>query len=103
MTGPCPAVSRPSPSTETMSGAYIVRMTSKFLPWLHSSTNLAATVRMLMVVSFQPVNSVWALSFILALLRAQSHAHGDRLGMDHGHDADVAVRGLGIGAHQVCI
>jgi hypothetical protein len=32
ITGCCPFVSRPSPSTETMSGAYSVRMTSKFLP-----------------------------------------------------------------------
>ena len=39
-----PAVSSPSPSTETMSGAYIVCITSKFLPWLHNSTNFLATV-----------------------------------------------------------
>ena len=39
------------PSTETISGAYIVRMTSKFLPCLQSATNLLATVRRLMVDS----------------------------------------------------
>jgi hypothetical protein len=44
ITGSWPAVSLPSPSTETISGAYIVRMTSKFLPCLHNSTNLVATV-----------------------------------------------------------
>src|ERR1035438_4702390 len=51
ITGSWPAVSLPSPSTETMSGAYIVRMTSKFLPCLHNSTNLLATVLTLMVDS----------------------------------------------------
>src|SRR6478672_12029819 len=49
ITGPCPAVSLPSPSTETMSGAYSVRITSKFLPCLHNSTNWLATVLRLMV------------------------------------------------------
>jgi hypothetical protein len=44
MTGCWPTVSLPSPSTETISGAYIVRMTSKSFPWLHSSMNLPATV-----------------------------------------------------------
>ena len=48
ITGSWPAVSVPSPSTETISGAYSVRMTSKFLPCLHSSTNLPATVLTLM-------------------------------------------------------
>src|ERR1700679_753928 len=51
ITGSWPAVSFPSPSTETMSGAYRVRMTSKFLPCLHNSTNLAATVLTLMMDS----------------------------------------------------
>ena len=51
ITGSWPAVSLPSPSTETMSGAYIVRMTSKFLPCLHNSTNLLATVLTLMMDS----------------------------------------------------
>src|ERR1700675_463830 len=51
ITGAWPAVSLPSPSTETMSGAYRVRMTSKFLPCLHNSTNLAATVLTLMMDS----------------------------------------------------
>src|SRR5580693_2972551 len=44
ITGSWPAVSLPSPSTETISGAYRVRMTSKFLPCLHNSTNWLATV-----------------------------------------------------------
>src|SRR5579862_6038693 len=51
ITGSWPAVSLPSPSTEIMSGAYIVRMTSKFLPCLHNSTNLLATALTLMMVS----------------------------------------------------
>ena len=44
MTGTCPAVSLPSPSTEMMPGAYIVRITSKFFPWLHRSANSLTTV-----------------------------------------------------------
>src|SRR5271169_5382228 len=51
ITGSWPAVSLPSPSTETMSGAYRVRITSKFLPCLHNSTNLLATVLTLMIGS----------------------------------------------------
>src|SRR4029077_8777808 len=51
ITGPWPTVSLPSPSTETMLGSYSVRITSKFLPCLQSSTNLFATVRRLMVDS----------------------------------------------------
>src|SRR5688572_8548031 len=50
MTGTCPAVSWPPPSTETMSGEYNVSITSKFLPWLHRSTNCLATDRRLMGV-----------------------------------------------------
>src|SRR5438477_10231753 len=49
MTASLPAVSFPSPSTETISGPYIVRMTSKFFPWLHNSTNWLAIVLRLMV------------------------------------------------------
>jgi hypothetical protein len=36
-----------------MSGAYIACITSKFLPWLHNSTNWLATVLRLMVSSFR--------------------------------------------------
>src|SRR5688500_14602890 len=52
MTRSLPTVSLPSPSTETISGAYIVRMTSKCFPWLHSSINFPATVSTLMANSF---------------------------------------------------
>src|SRR5687768_9588675 len=52
MTGCCPAVCWPSPSTETIVAAYIVRITSKFLLWLHRSTNRRATLWVLIRISF---------------------------------------------------
>jgi hypothetical protein len=51
MTGVLPTVSSPLGSTDTMSGAYIVCITSKFLHWLHNSTNWLAMVCRLMVRS----------------------------------------------------
>src|SRR5580765_9094240 len=60
ITGFWPAVSLPSPSTETMSGAYIVRMTSKFLPCRHNSTNLLATALTLIVDSNRPIYLIFA-------------------------------------------
>src|SRR5580700_7555203 len=71
ITGSWPAVSLPSPSTETMSGAYMVRMTSKFLPCLHNSTNLLATVLTLIMDSNRfgyGAHSGWTTTHMLALV-----------------------------------
>jgi len=45
ITGPLSGSLLATPSTETMFGAYIVRITSKFFPCLHNSTNFWPTVR----------------------------------------------------------
>src|SRR5689334_12746889 len=53
MTASLPTYSVPSPSTETMSAEYIVRMTSKCFPCAHSSMNFRATVSTLMAMPFR--------------------------------------------------
>src|SRR5689334_12190062 len=59
MTASLPTHSLPLPSTETISGAYIVRITSKCFPCLHRSMNFPATVSMLMAISLFEENIRW--------------------------------------------